>query len=53
MTTTTWFDCDEGATVELVAVEGAGHTWFASELGPVDGAVDATDHIVDYFDLAN
>lgn len=62
VTTTTWSDCDEGATVELVAIEGAGHTWFGPKssrpsescpaCGPLQGAVDATDFIVDYFDLA-
>lgn len=51
VTRTTWEQCEAGATVELIAIEGAGHTWYASEFGPVDGAVDATDELVRFFGL--
>lgn len=52
VTRTTWEQCEADATVELIAIEGAGHTWYASEFGPVDGAVDATDEILRFFGLA-
>jgi polyhydroxybutyrate depolymerase len=48
-TTLTWTDCPDGADVKLVAVEGGGHTWFATGLGPANGAVDATSLIWDFF----
>lgn len=51
VTRTTWQDCEEDATVALIAIEGAGHTWYAPGFGPADGAVDATAEIVDFFDL--
>lgn len=51
VTRTTWEQCDAGASVELIAIEGAGHTWYASEFGPVDGAVDATAELVRFFGL--
>ena len=49
VTTLTWTDCPDGAAVKLVTVEGGGHTWFASGLGPANGAVDATMLIWDFF----
>ncbi len=49
VTTLTWTDCPDGADVKLVAVEGGGHTWFATGLGPANGAVDATSLIWDFF----
>lgn len=51
VTTTTWTACEDGAVVELVAVEGASHAWYAPEFGPVDGAVDATATITAFFGL--
>lgn len=52
VTTMTWEDCRAGSSVRLMAVQGAGHTWFASEFGGVAAAVDATQVIVEHFDLA-
>jgi polyhydroxybutyrate depolymerase len=49
VTTLTWTGCPDGADVKLVAVEGGGHTWFATGLGPANGAVDATTLIWDFF----
>ncbi len=49
VTTLRWTACPGGAAVELVTVEGGGHTWFASGLGPANGAVDATMLIWDFF----
>ncbi len=49
VTTLTWTDCPDGADVKLVAVEGGGHTWFATGLGAANGAVDATTLIWDFF----
>ncbi|HWB72354.1 MAG TPA: hypothetical protein VG452_09045 [Egibacteraceae bacterium] len=40
-----------GKTVRLVTVHDGGHTWFSSEFGAGAGAVDATDLIVEFFDL--
>jgi polyhydroxybutyrate depolymerase len=51
VTRTSWEQCDGGATVELIAIEGAGHTWYASEFGETEGAVDATAEIVRFFGL--
>ncbi len=51
VTRTTWGQCEADATVELIAIEGAGHTWYASEFGPVDGAVDATGELLRFFGL--
>ena len=45
VTTTTWAACQAGTGVNLIAVQGGDHTWFAPPLGPVDGAIDATDAI--------
>ncbi len=44
-----WTGCAGGTTVELVTVEGGGHTWFATGLGPEDGAVDASRAIWSFF----
>lgn len=49
--TVTWNECEARTKVRLVAVEGGRHVWFASEFGPVDGAVDATSVILDFFGL--
>lgn len=51
VTRTAWEQSDAGARVALVAIDGAGHTWYASELGPVEGAVDATTEILRFFGL--
>lgn len=52
VSTTTWRDCAGGTTVRLIAIEGASHTWYASEYGPIEGAVDASATIIGFFDLA-
>lgn len=52
VTTTTWKACEGGSSVELIAIEGAGHTWYAPGFGPADGAVDATAEIAAFFGLA-
>ncbi len=49
VSTLRWTECPNGAAVELVTVEGGGHTWFAEGLGPANGAVDATTLIWDFF----
>ena len=57
-TRTTWTDCDDDASVELVAIEGGEHTWPGSTtmddlvplLGPVSDAVVANDLIWDRFE---
>lgn len=51
VTTMAWEDCQGGGWVRLVTVQGAGHTWFASEFGGVAAAVDATQVITEHFDL--
>lgn len=53
VTTTTWGHCRDGAVVRLLSIEGAGHTWYASEFGPINGAVDATGTIAEFFELAS
>ncbi len=50
VSTLRWTECPNGAAVELVTVEGGGHTWFAEGLGPANGAVDATNVIWNFFD---
>ena len=45
VTTTTWTACQAATGVTLIAVEGGDHSWFAPSLGPIDGAIDATDAI--------
>jgi polyhydroxybutyrate depolymerase len=45
VTTTTWSGGGGGSAVKLIAVDGGGHTWFASGFGAVSGAVDATTEI--------
>lgn len=49
---TVWDRCDNGASVQLIAVDEGGHTWYAPGFGPVQGAVDATAEIVSFFGLA-
>lgn len=51
VSTTTWEDCRDETSVRLVAIEGAGHTWYAREFGPIDGAIDATETIATFFGL--
>ncbi|MGI8686843.1 MAG: alpha/beta hydrolase family esterase [Acidimicrobiales bacterium] len=51
VTTTAWNGCDRATSVRLVAVGGGGHTWFATEFGLPDGAVDATDTFLAAFGL--
>jgi polyhydroxybutyrate depolymerase len=47
--TESWTGCRDGAAVTLVTVEGGGHIWFASGLGPANGALDATGTIWRFF----
>lgn len=49
VTTDAWTGCGAGSAVSLVTVEGGGHVWFASGLGPADGALDATGTIWRFF----
>jgi polyhydroxybutyrate depolymerase len=49
VTTTTWSGCAAGTAVELLSIDGGGHTWFATGLGPVAGSVDATSAIWGFF----
>ena len=49
VTTLTRSGCAEGTAVELVTIDGAGHTWFAPGLGITNGAVDATATIWGFF----
>ncbi len=49
VTTSTWTGCRTGAAIRLVAIEGAGHTWFAAGLGPANGALDATHELWSFF----
>ena len=48
VTTATWNGCADGSAVQLVTIEGGGHTWFAPGLGTANGAVDATARIWDF-----
>ena len=49
VTTDSWTGCRDGAGVRLVTVHGGGHIWFASGLGPANGALDATATIWRFF----
>ena len=49
VTTEEWTGCRNGSAVSLVTVQGGGHIWFASGLGPANGAVDATSTIWRFF----
>jgi polyhydroxybutyrate depolymerase len=51
VTRTRWQGCDAQAGVQLLAIEDAGHTWYAPEFGAVQGAVDATAEIVRFLGL--
>ncbi len=51
VTTLTWTGCSGGTAVKLITVEGGGHTWFGPGFGAVDGAIDATGAIVEFFGL--
>ncbi len=48
VTTSSWEDCARGTAVRLVRVEGGGHVWFAPGLGDANGAIDATELIIDF-----
>jgi polyhydroxybutyrate depolymerase len=48
VTTSTWASCAAGTGVRLIAIEGGGHTWFATGFGAANGAVDATHEIWSY-----
>ncbi|MFN2504650.1 MAG: PHB depolymerase family esterase [Acidimicrobiales bacterium] len=45
VSTSTWTGCGVGTAVKLITIGGGGHTWYAQGLGPVNGAVDATNEI--------
>lgn len=47
--TESWTGCRNGAAVTLITVQGGGHVWFASGLGPANGALDATGTIWRFF----
>ena len=49
VTTDEWTGCRNGSAVTLVTVQGGGHIWFSSGLGPANGAVDATSTIWRFF----
>jgi polyhydroxybutyrate depolymerase len=49
VTTESWGGCRNGSAVSLVTVQGGGHIWFASGLGPANGALDATATIWRFF----
>lgn len=49
VTTSTWTGCSGGTAVKLISIEGAVHTWYASGLGPANGAVGATHEIWSFF----
>lgn len=51
-TTSSWGGCRAGRSVRLVTIEGGGHTWFSADFGGTAGAVDATEKITEFFDLA-
>ena len=42
---TTWTGCAHGTAVELQAVQGGDHNWYAAALGGVDASVDATQAV--------
>lgn len=49
VTIESWAGCRGGSAVRLVTVQGGGHIWFASGLGPANGALDATSAIWRFF----
>lgn len=49
VTTASWTGCRNGSALSLVTVEKGGHIWFASGLGPANGALDATVTITRFF----
>jgi polyhydroxybutyrate depolymerase len=49
VTTDSWTACARGSAVKLITVQGGGHIWFASGLGPANGALDATGAIWRFF----
>ena len=48
--TSSWSGCAAGSAVKLVTITGGGHTWFATELGEADGAVDASREMWSFFE---
>ncbi|HEX2026403.1 MAG TPA: hypothetical protein VHF25_00215 [Nitriliruptorales bacterium] len=52
VTTTGWRGCRDDTSVSLVTIEGAGPTWYASEFGPIQGALNAPATIIDFFNLS-
>lgn len=49
VTTESWAGCGKGSALRLITVQGGGHIWFASGLGPANGALDATSTIWRFF----
>ena len=49
VTVSRWSGCGGGVAVQLEAISGAGHTWYAPGFGPADGAIDASKVIADFF----
>jgi polyhydroxybutyrate depolymerase len=49
VTTDSWSGCANGSAVSLITVQGAGHIWFSTGLGPANGALDATATIWRFF----
>ena len=50
VTTSSWSRCASGSAVELVLIQGGGHTWFAPGLGAANGAVDASRAMWSFFE---
>jgi polyhydroxybutyrate depolymerase len=51
VTTATWTGCGGGTRVQLVTVDGGGHSWFLPVYGPPNGALHATAAITEFFEL--
>ncbi len=49
MTIDSWTGCAKGSEVKLITIRGGSHVWFASGLGPANGATDATGQILRFF----
>jgi polyhydroxybutyrate depolymerase len=49
VTTESWTGCRNGSAMRLITVQGGGHIWFASGLGPANDALDATSTIGRFF----
>jgi poly(3-hydroxybutyrate) depolymerase len=52
VTTAAWSQCAGGTRVHLVTVDGGGHNWFLPVYGPPNGALDATEALVQFFGLS-